>query len=338
MTLTTEKNQKNKHAIWDALQSINDGFDAFEAQYRATTHPQIEWRGAHPFNAVDGAGAVWAQFWQPLMHAIPNLKRNTLLLFGGHWDDADWVTAHGYLYGTFANDWLGIPANNWTMYLRFGEHMRVEDGVVVQSCLLLDIVDFIRQTGTHLLEADGGDERMADPPAREHGIVLAPQDPAESQRSLDLVQAMITGLMAYDGKTLASMGQNRYWHPEMVWYGPGGIGTTYGLDGFEDHHQRPFLQAFPDRKGGGKNHYTRIAEGPFVASGGWPSVVASHQGTYLRHAPTGRPITMRVMDWWTREDDRLTENWVMIDMLDIFLQMGDDVLDDYISEKARIRA
>ena len=32
-----------------------------------------------------------------------------------------------------------------------------------------------------------------------------------------------------------------------MWYGPSGIGTARGLDGFVDHHQLPFNLHFKDR-------------------------------------------------------------------------------------------
>ena len=41
----------------------------------------------------------------------------------------------------------------------------------------------------------------------------------------------------------------KHWHPNFMWYGPAGIGTTRGMKGFEDYHQIPFLVAFPDRGG-----------------------------------------------------------------------------------------
>jgi hypothetical protein len=34
---------------------------------------------------------------------------------------------------------------------------------------------------------------------------------------------------------------------------------------------------------------------------------------------------MRVADWWRREGDLLRENWVMIDLPELLLQMGVDV-------------
>ena len=46
-----------------------------------------------------------------------------------------------------------------------------------------------------------------------------------------------------DRASLDEMGQVNYWHPNFLWYGPAGIGTTRGLSGFEDYHQIPFLVA-----------------------------------------------------------------------------------------------
>ena len=110
-----------------------------------------------------------------------------------------------------------------------------------------------------------------------------------------------------------------------MWYGPCGIGTARRVSGFQDHHQRPFLHAFPDRVGG--NHRARIAEGRYMASTGWPSVRATHSGDYLGAPATHKPIGMRVMDWWRVTDETIAENWVLIDLPELLLQMGVDVLE-----------
>jgi predicted ester cyclase len=136
---------------------------------------------------------------------------------------------------------------------------------------------------------------------------------------------MIFGLGSYDQSNLESMGMERYWDPhKMVWYGPTGIGTTYGLEGFQKYHQQPFLRAFPDRKGG--HHVARLAEGLYAATTGWPSVLATHRGEYLGTPASERRVQMRVMDWWRREGELLTENWVFIDLPHLFLQFGVDLL------------
>lgn len=51
----------------------------------------------------------------------------------------------------------------------------------------------------------------------------------------------------------------------------------------------------------------------------------THAGPYLGAPATDRAITMRVMDWWREEDGLLAENWVLIDLPHLFLQMGVDL-------------
>jgi len=180
----------------------------------------------------------------------------------------------------------------------------------------------MRQASFSVLQGYGGRPGRVPPPRAGDGLSVP--DDAATAISLHLTEAMIyEGLMAYDGKTLESMHMVDYWTPDMKWYGPHPIGACESLREFEDFHQRPFLEAFPDRKGG--NHKVRVASGLYVASTGWPSIRATNLGDYLGVAATGKPITMRVMDWWRRDGDLLDENWVFIDLIDLCLQMGVDV-------------
>jgi hypothetical protein len=43
------------------------------------------------------------------------------------------------------------------------------------------------------------------------------------------------------------MRMDDYRHDDFTWYGPAGIGSTRGVDGFRAYHQGPFLEAFLDR-------------------------------------------------------------------------------------------
>jgi len=61
-------------------------------------------------------------------------------------------------------------------------------------------------------------------------------------------------------------GMETFWHEDMVWYGPAGIGTLDGISGFQDGQQRPFLHAFSDQNA---HEDIRIAEGDFVAASGY---------------------------------------------------------------------
>ena len=137
----------------------------------------------------------------------------------------------------------------------------------------------------------------------------------QNRRKLSsLVEEMIFGgLNKYDQKSQDSQGLERFWHPHMVWHGPVGIGSAYGIHEFKRNAQGPIIHAYPDRKGAG--HQARIAEGVFAASTGWPSLVGTHQNPYMDWQPTGEKIGWNIMDFWKREGDLLLENWVMIDLI-----------------------
>ena len=289
-------------------------------------HADVRWHGPHPINAHQGADAVLKAFWEPFLAALPDLERRDDILICGSFKGGNWVGATGYYTGTFARDWLGIPATGGVLNIHFGEFSRLEAGKVCEVYLILDILDVLRQVGrwpTGLPLSPGVVDRVPGPASRD-GVLLTSANPNEGTHSLDLVEAMIKGLMEYDRISLASMAQERFWHPQMMWYGPAGIGTSRAIKGFQDVHQRAFLTAFPDRVGG--DHKARLGEGTFVGSTGWPSVRATHLGPWLGVPATERKISMRVMDFWRREGNLLRENWVFIDQLELLLQMDFDVM------------
>ncbi|MGL4442088.1 MAG: ester cyclase, partial [Alsobacter sp.] len=72
----------------------------------------------------------------------------------------------------------------------------------------------------------------------------------------------------------------------------------------------------------------RIGDGPYSLTSGWPSVYASHKGgDFLGTAPTGRDVTMRVMDFYLHHEGLIRENWVPIDIIHLLKQMDVDVFD-----------
>jgi predicted ester cyclase len=317
-----------KNTVWAFTQQLPDsGFGAACQQLLAA---DTAWVVSHPVNELQGPDAVASQFFAPLLAALPDIERRTDLFFGGHWDghvcggEGVWVTCTGHYVGTFSAPLFGIPANQQPVWLRFGEFYRVEHGRIVEARVLLDLVDLARQAGRPLLPPSPGRDILVPGPRTQDGLQRDLNAASEGQASFDLVMAMIGGLGKYDKADLKSMGMTRFWHPQMMWYGPCGIGTTRSIGGFEQHHQRPFLTAIPDRKGG--NHRARFGDGAYVASTGWPSIHATQTGPYLGVPATGRPVTMRVMDWWRAEGGLLAENWVLLDLPHFFLQMDVDLL------------
>ncbi|GDX58084.1 hypothetical protein LBMAG30_22470 [Comamonadaceae bacterium] len=137
---------------------------------------------------------------------------------------------------------------------------------------------------------------------------------------------MLAGLSRYATGGVAAMQLERYWHPKMNWYGPSGIGTARGLAAFRHWHQIPFLNGMPNRRGtGGKGEF--FADGDYVGVSGWPNMQATISGDgWMGIAPAGQQITMRSLDFWRCENGLIRENWVLVDLLHVYRQVGVDVL------------
>ena len=129
-----------------------------------------------------------------------------------------------------------------------------------------------------------------------------------------------------------------YWSLDMAWYGPSGYGSYLGVDGFA-RFQLPYEAIFEEgrvrttyRKSNDATldaavtgHYARFADGDYVASGGWPSHGGFLVNDWLGVTAAGQMFTVRVADVWRRQGDRLAENWVFVDIVDMLLQLGVDV-------------
>ena len=87
------------------------------------------------------------------------------------------------------------------------------------------------------------------------------------------------------------------------------------------------LAEFPDRTLLGEDViYHFFADNNFVGVTGWPNMIQSvtHDG-WMGLAPTGKEINMRSLDFWRLENGLIRENWVMVDILDVYRQLGVDV-------------
>lgn len=319
--------------------------EGLDAALSALAAPDCRFRVAHPINEMSGTAAALASIYHPLKVAVPDLERRDTVFVGGSYQGRTLMAATGHYCGTWRADWLGIPATNKTLYIRCGEVYVLDgNGRVVEANLLWDILDVMRQAGVWPLAPSLGVEEMWPGPITADGVRLQPSDPQTSRASLEQTLQMHKTLAEFDDRyslsreNLIAMPQRAHWHPKMMWYGPAGIGTTRGLDGFVDGHQLPFRIAFrrpqgtfeevmAERARHGAGHYIRIGDGPYSVTGGWPSVYAQHMGGgFCGLPPTGKPIFMRVMDFYLHHEGLIRENWVPLDMLDVFRQMGFDAL------------
>ncbi len=323
-----------KRCVVDTLQALSEGpvaeiADAFRAGYHADAEVCV----THPVNELAGPDAVIGQFWKPLRHALPDVERRLDIVAGGLYRGATWVGCLGHFVGTFENDWLGIPATHGVVAVRFAEGHDVRDGRIARSYLFVDFLDLMRQSGYWPIAPSLGREMQWLSPRTHDGVVLAPQADAISARTHELIVKMSTGLDVAEGRTLTpeimdliEAEDARHFHPNLLWYGSAGIGTTRGIKGFDDYHGHPFLTAFPDRGSRDKDHFIRISDGHYAVTGGWGYLQATHTGNDFLGVPaTGKHVAMRVMDFYRCDDQTICENWVPFDIPHVLLQLGVDV-------------
>ncbi|WP_252179874.1 ester cyclase [Endozoicomonas sp. 4G] len=290
---------------------------------------QVVWSVAHPVNDLVGPESAVSDFLAPLKQALPDIERRPLIIIDGEYEGRTWFNSTGYFVGTFQSSLFGIPATGKTLFLRYTEMVCLEEGKITESYLIPDFIDAMNQAGVNPLRNSLGHAVLILPPMSLDGVSDGANerssDQAESRKSQKLVEDMLACLGRFDGKDLMTMDLESYWHDDFMWYGPSGIGTTRGIKGFRNHHQGPFVFAFPDRSVDIKLNI--LARGDYVATGGWPHMHGTHTGNsgWLGLAPTGKAIELRVMDIWRREGELLKENWVAIDIIHMLKQLGLDV-------------
>lgn len=284
----------------------------------------------HPFGDVSGPTALYDKVFAPLYTAIPDLERRDMIVTTGCTPEGqDWIGTCGFYTGAFLAPFLDIPPTGHQIGMRYHEFFRVVGGRIVEMQAIWDLPSLMMQADAWPMAPSLGREWLVPGPASQDGLTAAASH-ANADESLALVLDMLTNLSnhpAKGGPEIMKAGQ--FWHPRMSWYGPAGIGTTRGINGFRNWHQIPFLRAMPDRRGAaaevGQAHF--FAQGNYVAVTGWPNMEMTITGDgWLGIAPSGQKITLRSLDFWRVENGLIRENWVLVDLLDAYHQIGVDVL------------
>ncbi len=296
---------------------------------------RVLWEGPKPAPEARSPAELTDGWLAPFRAAFPDLRRETHILMAGPSsgradggpDGRLWVSGTGYLHGRARQPLFGIPATDRPLRLRWGEALCIEDGRITEAQMLIDLIDWFEQIGRPVLPPSLGDPGIWPAPTAFDGLHHA-SGPEDTAQTLQLGRDLIFGgLNIFDEAALDSMGMARFFHPNLRWYGPGGIGACFSLEEFETRHQKPWLDSFPDRKV--QDLPSLVAEGRLLAASGTAGVRATHGGLPFRGSGPGQgqPIRFSGLDWWLRTGDRFTENWVFVDFIDLFDQLGIDLMD-----------
>lgn len=284
----------------------------------------------HPWGDMVGPDALYDNCYAPLFKAMPDLERRDWILMAGESEHGGiWVGCGGHYVGTFVAPWLDIPPTGHLTHMRFHEFYNVVDGKVVEIQTIWDVPEVMLQAKAWPMAPSLGLEFCIPGPATQDGLNIYNEDAEQPLRSRQHIVDMLTHMKRHPKMGgPEKMEMDKFWHHRMNWYGPAGIGTARGIAGFRNWHQIPFLNGMPDRgQYVDEITYQFFGEGEYAAVTGWPNMIqtVTNDG-WLGIAPSGQKITMCSLDFWRIENGKIRENWVMVDLLDAYRQLGVDVL------------
>ena len=321
--------QSEKRLVRDYYAALDQAEGSeIEGVLRDFTASDYVWRAFHPFHLQTDIAEVSRIFWQPFRKAIKHVQRRMDVFFAGDnfIDDGGsvWVCSMGHLMGLFDEPWLGIQPTQKMIMLRYAEFHTIENGKIAQTAFYFDIPHLMVQAGYQPFKSQTGAQMVQPGPMPHDSLLFDDADPKEGHATMHAMNRMIGDLGTWQNPLPLEEELAQSWHNDMIWWGPTGIGATYTIERYAKQHSGPFRAAFSDRSGTG--HIARIAEGHYSGFFGWPNFTARPTGGYLGLPPSDTLCEFRVIDIYRREGDKLKENWIFIDLLHFFNQMGVDIL------------
>lgn len=286
------------------------------------------WRGVHPWNERQDTDSIAADVWGPLKRAIGPWQRRPDIFFAGT-NQLDghasvWVASMGHLMGTWDAPFLDVMPTRKLAFLRYAEFHRVEGDRIAETAFYPDLLHLIHQAGLQPFPGQTG-ASITNPGPRTHdGLLFEPQDADEGVATQDLITAMVDDLRDA-GLTSSRDHLDRFWTPDMCWFGPAGIGASAFREGYRRGHTGPFEDGLEFIRSDG--HQVEIVEGSYGGFFGYPSITLRPTGGFMGMPANDAEAEMRLVDLYRREGDLLAENWIFIDMLHFFACQGFDVLE-----------
>jgi len=325
MGMATEQTVRNKQLYLRFLESFDAGLPAaVEQSVSAHFATDAKVNASHPVNEARDGDGYFADIIAPITSAFEGCARQNYVVIGGEYQGAEWVTSTGYFHGHFTRPLCGIPPSGKLAFLRFGEFHRMEGGRIVETHVYLGFAELIIALGLWPLAPSQGYEGTVPGPATHDGIIAGASDPARSRATADLVEGMLKQLASEDEAW------RPYWDNRMLWYGPGGLGSYATVDAFAAF-QRPFELTFEGWGDGQQDGFTDVGsnckagDGDYAFLHGWRQITGVQVGTFLGLEPTGKRVFMRDCDWWRCEGGKIIENWCMLDIPHVLMQLGYDL-------------
>ena len=181
--------------------------------------PEWNWKGFDPVNTLDSLEAYQARFRVPFRKAFPSLKREVHLMLGGFsngrvdgaGDGELWVCGTGLFHGFLQREWLGIPAAEAPIRLRWADFHQIRDERILRSFMLVDLVDLLEQLGILLLPESLGKSGIYPTPKTHDGILTEPCDECQTAYTMKLIREFL-----FEGLNQLTNAICRVWESNII--------------------------------------------------------------------------------------------------------------------------
>jgi len=249
--------------------------------------------------------------------AFPTTSFSQMLFFGSD----KYATTTSYGNALWNATLFGIPAPKKFIYFRVLDFYTVRstgpgEGLLNWNFMAIDWADLFARSGRPVLPPATLPEGFV-MTAHANDGVPAPLSVVAAGRDSVIAKAAAAGALA-DGWAGDSL-DAKWWHRDLTFYGPGGIGLAQGAEQFQQHVLGPYRAAFADRR---CETQILFCEGNYC--GGYGIMHGRHVGTWVGQAATNRTVAFRFGMHWRVVGDKIQEGWAIFDMPGFLAQIGKD--------------
>ena len=323
--------QKEKTVVLNFLKDIdNSPKENLQEVISNHTSDGFKMLCTHPFNELSGSINIANNLWAPIKDSFTPIQRRLDIFYAGinslNENNDVWISSMGHLMGVFNKEFFGLKPNYKSSLLRFAEFYKVKENKITEGAFFLDIFNFMQQLGLSIIPKSTGLICVTPGPMNHKGLKFELSDEKESLQTLNLIHRMRDRLVK--GSKMKSFKDELVldWKEDMIWWGPGGIGASYTIDGYLKGHAKPFEENLEFIRF--NKHILSSAEDDLGGWFGWPNLIMKPKGKYLGlTSKSNIESEMRVVDLYRRDGDKIAENWVIIDHLHFLKLLGIDLLE-----------
>ena len=323
--------QKEKTIVLNFLKDIdNSPKENLQEVISNHTSDGFKMLCTHPFNELSGSINIANNLWAPIKDSFTPIQRRLDIFYAGinslNENNDVWISSMGHLMGVFNKEFFGLKPNYKSSLLRFAEFYKVKENKITEGAFFLDIFNFMQQLGLSIIPKSTGLICVTPGPMNHKGLKFELSDEKESLQTLNLIHRMRDRLVK--GSKMKSFKDELVldWKEDMIWWGPGGIGASYTIDGYLKGHAKPFEENLEFIRF--NKHILSSAEDDLGGWFGWPNLIMKPKGKYLGlTSKSNIESEMRVVDLYRRDGDKIAENWVIIDHLHFLKLLGIDLLE-----------